>query len=141
VAPIAKADEWDKETVVTFSAPVEVPGKDLLAGTYVFKLAVPTIRIAPADATILTLKETAGTSEAVKSWFYPGDTDGLEFVYPKYSVRLPRCPAAVDQKRVPGDQRRRGGGEEHNRSRHFNGLADAMQSSDAIDHIGAELRI
>ena len=29
LAPIAKADGWDKETVVTFSNPVEVPGQVL----------------------------------------------------------------------------------------------------------------
>jgi len=36
-----KADEWNKMTVVTFSAPVEIPGvgaQVLPAGTYVFKL-------------------------------------------------------------------------------------------------------
>src|SRR5438309_2041150 len=38
-APSAMADGWDKETVVTFSSPVEVPGQVLLPGTYVFKLA------------------------------------------------------------------------------------------------------
>jgi hypothetical protein len=36
-APIAKADAWDKETIVTFSSPVEVPGQVLSPGTYVFK--------------------------------------------------------------------------------------------------------
>jgi hypothetical protein len=37
----AKADEWNKTTVVTFSAPVEIPGvgaQVLPAGTYIFKL-------------------------------------------------------------------------------------------------------
>jgi hypothetical protein len=107
VAPVAKADEWNKETVVTFSAAVEVPGKNLPAGTYVFELAdsnserhivevftknkqqllttfiaVSKARPAPANTTTVTFEEEpAGTSEAVKSWFYPGDTDGLEFVY------------------------------------------------------------
>src|SRR5947208_17033118 len=38
-APSAMADGGDKETVVTFSSPVEVPGQVLLPGTYVFKLA------------------------------------------------------------------------------------------------------
>src|SRR5881396_3196201 len=38
-APIAKADAWDKETIVTFSNPVEVPGQVLPPGTYVFKRA------------------------------------------------------------------------------------------------------
>src|SRR5438270_4508610 len=101
VARVAKADEWNKETVVTFSAPVEVPGKELPAGTYVFKLAdsdsdrdiveiftkdqqhllttciaVPKARLTPADTTIVTFEEKpTGTPEAVKSWFYPGETD------------------------------------------------------------------
>jgi hypothetical protein len=44
VAPGAKADDWNKKTVVTFSGPVEIPGVHLTgwsvlpAGTYVFKL-------------------------------------------------------------------------------------------------------
>src|SRR5213080_2693190 len=38
-APIAKADAWDKETIVTFSSAVEVPGQVLPPGTYVFKPA------------------------------------------------------------------------------------------------------
>lgn len=44
LAPGAKADEWNKKTVVTFSGPVEIPGVHvagwgvLPAGTYVFKL-------------------------------------------------------------------------------------------------------
>jgi hypothetical protein len=43
-SPGVKADEWNKKTVVTFSAPVETPGVHiqgwavLPAGTYVFKL-------------------------------------------------------------------------------------------------------
>ena len=106
---VAKADEWNKETIVTFNAPVEVPGKSLPAGTYVFKLAdddsdrnvvqiftedqqhllatvmaVSDSRPEPANRTVITLDERpAGTPEAVRSWFYPGDTEGLEFVYPK----------------------------------------------------------
>jgi len=43
-SPSAKADEWNNKTVMTFSAPVEIPGVHLKgwavlpAGTYVFKL-------------------------------------------------------------------------------------------------------
>src|SRR3954470_1612004 len=36
--PLSRADEWDKTTKVTFSEPVQVPGKVLPAGTYVFRL-------------------------------------------------------------------------------------------------------
>src|SRR3954468_3445674 len=44
VSPSARADEWDKKTVITFSGPVEIPGVHLQgfgtlpAGTYVFKV-------------------------------------------------------------------------------------------------------
>lgn len=44
VAPEAKADEWNRKTVITFSGPVEIPGVHLAgwgvlpAGTYVFKI-------------------------------------------------------------------------------------------------------
>lgn len=44
VSPSAKADTWDKKTVVTFSGPVEIPGVHLAgfgvlpAGTYIFKI-------------------------------------------------------------------------------------------------------
>ena len=43
-SPGAKADEWNRKTVMTFSAPVEIPGVHLEgwgvlpAGTYVFKI-------------------------------------------------------------------------------------------------------
>jgi hypothetical protein len=43
-SPTAKADEWNRKTVITFSAPVEIPGvhlkgwRILPAGTYVFKI-------------------------------------------------------------------------------------------------------
>src|SRR5689334_6725439 len=43
-APAAKADDWNRKTTVTFSAPVEIPGVHLKgwtvlpAGTYVFKI-------------------------------------------------------------------------------------------------------
>jgi hypothetical protein len=44
LAPSAKADEWNRKTVITFSGPVEIPGVHLAgwgvlpAGTYVFKI-------------------------------------------------------------------------------------------------------
>src|SRR5690349_16098529 len=42
--PVAKADDWNRKTVITFSDPVEIPGVHLAgwgvlpAGTYVFKI-------------------------------------------------------------------------------------------------------
>jgi hypothetical protein len=107
--PKLKADEWNKETVVTFDEPVEIPGQVLPAGTYVFKLAdtladrtvvqifnknqdhlyatilaVPDYRLEPAGHSVINFEERASNApEAVKAWFYPGDNYGFEFVYPK----------------------------------------------------------
>jgi len=107
-----KADEWNKMTVVTFSAPVEIPGvgaQVLPAGTYVFKLldsrtdrhivqifnerqdhvfstilAIPNYRLQATDKTVMTFRErAAGQPEAIRAWFYPGNRWGQEFVYPK----------------------------------------------------------
>ena len=112
--PSSRADDHDKQTKFTFSGPVEIPGFPrtmvLPAGTYVFKLASSTsnrnivqifnenqthifatvlaisdYRLSPTDKTIITFEERpAGTPVAIKAWFYPGDTFGEEFVYPKY---------------------------------------------------------
>jgi len=108
----AQADEWNKITKVTFSAPFEIPGvgaQILPAGTYVFKLldslsdrhivqilnerqdhvystilAIPNFRLQSTDKTVMTFKErAAGEPEAIRAWFYPGNRWGQEFVYPK----------------------------------------------------------
>jgi LPXTG-motif cell wall-anchored protein len=109
LAPSAKATQYDQLTTVTFSAPVEIPGRVLDAGTYVFKLAdveadrnivqifnknqthlyatiiaIPDYRLTPKGRTVITFEErAAGAPEAIKAWFYPGDQFGQEFVYPK----------------------------------------------------------
>ncbi|HMJ87019.1 MAG TPA: hypothetical protein VK504_27765 [Vicinamibacterales bacterium] len=108
LAPAAHADEWTKLTYFTFSAPVEMPGMVLPAGSYKFELAdpdstrrvvrisekeggkiqgiflsIPDQKLEPSDKPIVMFKETpAGAPEAVKAWFYPGETTGYEFVYP-----------------------------------------------------------
>jgi len=108
-APSAKADEWDKRSVITFNAPVELPGVVLSPGTYVFKLldspadrnivqvfskdetklyatilAIPDYRTSPAPTTIVKFEERShGAPEAIKEWFYPGDNSGQEFAYPR----------------------------------------------------------
>ena len=104
-----RADETNKRTEVTFNAPVEIPGRVLAPGTYVFKLAddqadrtmveiynqdedhliatvqaIPGYRATPTGKTEIRFEERAPNApQAVRSWFYPGETDGLEFVYPK----------------------------------------------------------
>ena len=47
--------------------------------------------------------------------------------------RLARRPAAVDDQRLPGDQRRGGRGEEDDGARDFVRLADAVERRDALD--------
>jgi hypothetical protein len=109
IAPGARADEWNKKTILTFSGAVQIPGATLPAGTYVFKLAdipgnrhvvqvfdkdekklyttmlaVPNQRMEPTDKPIVLFSERAtGSPQAVKVWYYPGETIGNEFVYPK----------------------------------------------------------
>jgi hypothetical protein len=108
----AKADEWDKKMVLSFSQPVQVPGKVLQPGKYVFRLgdsssnrnivqifsvnergrqdfvstilAVPDFRLKTPEKPIVQFAERhIGDPEAIKSWFYPGDNYGWHFVYPK----------------------------------------------------------
>jgi hypothetical protein len=109
LAPSARADEWNKKTILTFSGPVQIPGVTLPAGSYVFKLAdipgnrhvvqvfdkdekkiyttmlaIPNERLEPSDDPVVLFSERAsGSPQAIKVWFYPGNRVGNEFVYPK----------------------------------------------------------
>jgi hypothetical protein len=109
LTPGARADVWNKKTILTFSAPVQVPGTMLPSGTYVFKLAdltgnrhvvqifdkderhiyrtilaIPDSRLKPTDKPVVLFSERpAGSPQAVKAWFYPGESIGNEFVYPR----------------------------------------------------------
>jgi hypothetical protein len=106
-ASLAQADEWNELTYLTFSAPVELPGVVLPAGTYIFKhpdedrrivqvfsqdgltvygsfFTIPERRMTPADQPLVTFEERpVGAPEAVKAWFYPGHVSGDEFIYPR----------------------------------------------------------
>src|SRR6266403_510871 len=104
----AHADAWDLTTKLTFSQPVQVPGKVLPAGTYLFRLANsddrhivqvfssdrkvlyatlmanPTLRQEPSGESVVTFAEQGpGKPEALLKWFYPGEATGNEFVYSK----------------------------------------------------------
>ena len=120
--PSARADTWNKKTVVTFSQAVEVPGKILPAGTYTFQLldslsdrhivqifnadgsqtistilAINNYRLEPTGDTVMKFSERPGDSpEALRAWFYPGDNFGQEFVYPKVrAVQLAQVAKVV----------------------------------------------
>jgi len=88
---------------ITFSAPVEISGHTLAAGTYVFKTlpddrnivvvmnsdenhlvglfnTIEIVNPAASDATQVELSEGAANSpEVVHAWFYPGESIGWEF--------------------------------------------------------------
>jgi len=124
LAPSARADEWNKLTVMTVNQPIQVPNKVLPAGTYVIKLldsqsdrhivqifnkdqthlettilAIPNYRLQPTGKTVFTFWETPpGQPKALRAWFYPGDNFGQEFAYPKSAaVQI----AAVSHQPVP----------------------------------------
>jgi hypothetical protein len=109
VPPAAHADQSNQETRVTFSQPVQIPGRTLPAGTYVFVLpneindhsqvrifnadrtmliamllTVDAERSKPADNTVFGFADRGSAQpEAIVTWFYPGETSGHEFIYPK----------------------------------------------------------
>ena len=105
----AHADEDNELTWLTFSQPVQVPGRILPAGTYEFVLAnsqssrdivqifnadgtglyatiqtIPTERAREADGTSVTLAQRPdGQPAALVTWFYPGTDTGHEFISSK----------------------------------------------------------
>jgi hypothetical protein len=51
---------------------------------YATILAIANHRLQATDKTVMTFAERAtGEPQAIRAWFYPGDTWGQEFVYPK----------------------------------------------------------
>jgi hypothetical protein len=105
--PRAEAQLFDEKVTVTFSGPVELPGRVLPAGTYVFAAiernvtrvlsadgktvygtynTVPEEREEPLDKpTIMLGAHRSDSPERVDAWFYPGDSVGNEFIYPTHS--------------------------------------------------------
>jgi hypothetical protein len=106
-AETSGAEDSNKETLVTFSSPVEAPGILLPAGAYVFKLTgadtdhvvvqvfdagegaplaefntIPVSRAEATEESVVTFAEHAeGRPAALRQLFYPGETEGVEFVY------------------------------------------------------------
>lgn len=110
----ARADLWDKKTILTVSQTVQVTDTVLPPGQYVMKLlnsqsdrhvvqifnrdethiidtviAIPRQRLVPTAHTAFTFYETApGAARALRTWFYPGDLVGQQFLYPKHLQML-----------------------------------------------------
>jgi hypothetical protein len=104
----AQETNTSERTFMAFSAPVELPGITLEAGTYEFRLAdtearnvvqvlrkdskepmgqwtfVQAERPQVSGETVVMFKETKeGTTPAVQFWYFPNEKIGKEFIYPK----------------------------------------------------------
>jgi hypothetical protein len=121
----ARADEWDKKTILTVSQPIQVKDTYLEPGQYVFKLlnsssdrhivqifnadeshiintilAIPKERMnATGDSQFLFYETPPGTARAMRAWFFPGDLIGQEFTYPKHlrEVAMNTTTATADR--------------------------------------------
>lgn len=108
-AGVARAQTFDKRTVFTFNQPIALPGVTLPAGEYLFRIvdtdssrkviqvlsgdgktpyamlhSIPDIRRDASSNPEIRFMETAkGHPNAVKTWWYPHETIGYEFIYPK----------------------------------------------------------
>ena len=110
---LGAADQWNARTILTFSAPVKVPGAMLPAGTYVFELvnptsstdvvkimdresskvyalthAVPTVRPDPTEDVILLFSPMdKAAMPAIRGWYPAGGRHGHLFVYSSDEAR------------------------------------------------------
>src|SRR5690349_8705105 len=118
----AQGGTMDSRTEFTFNRPVELPGVTLPPGTYIFRFVDATtgkkvMQVQAKDASNKTygmfmtisaqrpkasddaelrfLETAAGQPAAVKTWWYPGNTIGREFIYPKDQAR--RLAKATNQ--------------------------------------------
>jgi hypothetical protein len=119
---LAQGGPMDSRTEFTFNQPVELPGVTLPPGTYIFRFADATssrkvMQVQAKDSSNKTyglfltisaqrprasdnaelrfLETPAGQPTAVKTWWYPGNTIGREFIYPKSQAR--RLAQATNQ--------------------------------------------
>ena len=109
LVPSLKADDWDKKTIITINEQVAVEGVVLPPGEYVLKLlgspsnrqiveifnrdethligvelALAAYRLEPGNGSNLSFYELpAGQLPALRTWFYPGESNGIEFRSPR----------------------------------------------------------
>jgi len=126
--PAARADEWNQKTKLTFSQPVEIPGRILPAGTYWFVLlnnqsnrniveifngnwskleatliTVPTDRMEPRGVTQIQFAERRHDKpEALLKWYYPGLLTGHQFLYRPRHQREFQRDAKLNELARPG---------------------------------------
>jgi len=111
VVSIARADEFDLRTEVTFQEPVQIPGMVLAPGKYIFTLVSPNddrtdfmVINAQTNKTlevvsgvpislkgklldkaefILVKGDKPGAPQKLQAWYYPDHDSGIEPLYPK----------------------------------------------------------
>jgi hypothetical protein len=111
-ASTARADDWNRRTILTIDQPMMVPGATLAPGTYTFILGNPetsrdhvyvlrqdgtpvaSARVThwqrgneQSDLAIAVALNENGAMPVMKGWFFPGLMDGYEFVYPAEQSR------------------------------------------------------
>jgi len=106
----ASGDEINRKTIFQFDAPVEIPGRVLAPGKYVFQIVdtadlnvvqvyaedaeghdhmIDTIAAIPEyientpNMPFVNFQEQPGHRKAIRSWFAAGDNWGWKFSYPK----------------------------------------------------------
>ena len=130
----AQNDSPTKDIFFTFSESVTVPNMTLPAGKYLFRHVGPntgrtTLQISNADTgklqtTIMTvqaarsvapqrpeirfLETAANTPPAIATWWYPGQTQGWEFIYPRQQAttlaKTAKQPILTTKEDVPADK-------------------------------------
>lgn len=122
--PAVNADPVKKATKLAVFQPIEIPGMVLEPGNYVIKFpdplthadmvgfynqdesqlvklvrTIPSYRLEVTEKTAITFEERAnGAPNAIKTWFFPGENWGREFVYAKAETLTPAGtpPALVE---------------------------------------------
>lgn len=111
-AAASVAQPLDKRVIFSFSGPVTLPGVTLPTGTYLFRAPSPNrniIQVLSPDGTkvygtffaisahrnvvaekpeVRFMETSSSMPHAVRTWWYPGDSTGFEFIYPKEQARL-----------------------------------------------------
>src|ERR1700730_7806124 len=106
------AQPADDRTIFTFNTPIELPGIALPPGKYLFRLAdsntrdlvqvlsadgkkvygtffaLPDPRMdTPSEPEVRFMEAPSGAPPPIRAWWYPGDSTGWEFIYPKEQAR------------------------------------------------------
>jgi hypothetical protein len=108
----ANAQPLDKRVIFNFSGPVTLPGVTLPTGSYLFRVLTPNrnvVQILSADGTksyglffaipahrnvrpekpeVRFMETSSSMPHAIRTWWYPAESTGFEFIYPKDQARL-----------------------------------------------------